>query len=134
MMFEGRVIAFALAFALAGRLYGYRTAFDPSFARYSPGVLTVHELLDSASREGLKRVEFLGAADTFKTELADRLEPLHVGLGLVGSAQGRAVVAGRTTFRQLRETLKGSPTARAAYDRARPLVVRVGRSKNVLKA
>jgi CelD/BcsL family acetyltransferase involved in cellulose biosynthesis len=134
MKFEGRMIAFALAFALADRLYGYRTAFDPSFARYSPGLLTLHALLASASREGLRRVEFLGAADAFKIELADRLEPLHLGIGLPGSAQGRVVVAGRTSFRRFREMLKGSPAARAAYDRARPLMARVGRSKNVLKA
>jgi CelD/BcsL family acetyltransferase involved in cellulose biosynthesis len=134
MTFEGRVIAFALAFALSGRLYGYRTAFDPSFARYSPGLLTVHALLAAACREGLQRVEFLGAADTFKLELADRLEPLHVGIGLAGSAQGRAVVAARTGFRQLREGLKRSPAARAAYDRARPLLARVARTKDVLKA
>jgi CelD/BcsL family acetyltransferase involved in cellulose biosynthesis len=134
MTFEGGVIAFALAFALAGRLYGYRTAFDPSFARYSPGLLTVHALLASACREGLQRVELLGAADTFKVELADRLEPIHVGIGLAGSAQGRTVVAARTSFCQLREGLKRSPAARAAYDRARPLLARVARTKNVLKA
>jgi CelD/BcsL family acetyltransferase involved in cellulose biosynthesis len=134
MTFEGRLVAFALAFALAGRLYAYRTAFDPSFGRYSPGLLTVHSLLASACREGLQRVEFLGAADTFKLELADRLEPLHVGIGLAGSARGRAVVTARTRFRQLREGLKRSPAARAAYDRARPLLARAARTKNVLKA
>jgi CelD/BcsL family acetyltransferase involved in cellulose biosynthesis len=134
MAFEGRPIAFALAFALSGRLYGYRTAFDPSFARYSPGVLTVHALLAAACREGLERVEFLGAADTFKVELTDRLEPLHVGIGLAGSPRGRAVVAARTGLRQLRGAVKRSPAARAAYDRARPLLARVTRTKNVLKA
>lgn len=134
MTFEGGVIAFALAFALAGRLYGYRTAFDPSFARCSPGLLTLHALLASACREGLQRVEFLGAADAFKAELADRFEPLHVGIGLAGSARGRGVVAARTSFRQLREELKRSPAARAAYDQARPLLARVARTKNVLKA
>jgi CelD/BcsL family acetyltransferase involved in cellulose biosynthesis len=134
MTFDGGVIAFALAFALAGRLFCYRTAFDPSFGRYSPGLLTVHALLASACREGLQRVEFLGAADTFKLELADRLEPLHVGIGLAGTARGRAVVAARTSIRQVREGLKRSPAARAAYDRARPLLARVARTKNVLKA
>jgi CelD/BcsL family acetyltransferase involved in cellulose biosynthesis len=134
MAFEGGLIAFALAFALAGRLYGYRTAFDPSFARYSPGGLTVHALLAAACREGLERVEFLGAADAFKLELADRLEPLHVGIGLAGSPRGRAVVAARTGLRQLRGAVKGSPAARAAYDRVRPLLARVTRTKNVLKA
>jgi CelD/BcsL family acetyltransferase involved in cellulose biosynthesis len=134
MTFEGHPIAFALAFSLSGRLYCYRTAFDPSFARYSPGLLTLHALLASASREGLQRVEFLGAADTFKVELADRFEPLHVGIGLAGSTRGRAVVAARTGFRQLREGLKRSPAARAAYERARPLLARVARTKNVLRA
>jgi CelD/BcsL family acetyltransferase involved in cellulose biosynthesis len=134
MRFDGRVIAFALAFALAGRLYGYRMAFDPSFARYSPGILTVYELLASASREGLRRVEFLGAADQFKGELADGLEPIYVGLGLAGSAQGRAVVTARTTVRRLRERLRSSPAARRAYDTARPLFERVARTKDVLKA
>jgi CelD/BcsL family acetyltransferase involved in cellulose biosynthesis len=133
LRFEGRAIAFALAFALSGRLFGYRTAFDPSFARCSPGLLTLHELLGAASREGLQRVEFLGAADQFKAELADDLEPLHLGLGLAGTPQGRAIVAARTGARRLREVLSHSPVARRAYEGARPLLTRLTRSKNVLK-
>jgi CelD/BcsL family acetyltransferase involved in cellulose biosynthesis len=132
--FERRTIAFALALAVGGRLFGYRTAFDPSFARYSPGVLTVHELLGAASREGLQRVEFLGAADQFKVELADDLEPLHLGLGLAGTRQGRAIVAARTGARRFREAVSHSSAARRAYDGVRPLLTRLTRSKNVLKA
>jgi CelD/BcsL family acetyltransferase involved in cellulose biosynthesis len=134
LRFDERPIAFALAFALAGRLYGYRMAFDPSFGRYSPGVLTLHELLAAASREGLRRVEFLGAADRFKLDLADELEPFYLGLGLAGTTQGRAVVAARSGFRRLRERVSRSPTARRAYDRARPLLTRIERPRNVLRA
>jgi CelD/BcsL family acetyltransferase involved in cellulose biosynthesis len=134
MRFAGRAIAFALAFTLGGRLYGYRMAFDPSFGRYSPGILNLVELLASASQEGLKRVEFLGAADRFKLELADDLEPLHLGLGLAATPRGHAVVTTRISVRRLRERLKGSATARRAYDSARPLLERLARSKNVLKA
>jgi CelD/BcsL family acetyltransferase involved in cellulose biosynthesis len=134
MSIDGRAIAFTLAFALAGRLYGYRMAFDPSFAPYSPGVLTLYELLAAASREGLRRVELLGAADQFKLELADGFEPIYVGLGLPGSARGRAVVTARTSVRRLRERLRSSPAARRAYDTARPLIDRVARKKDVLKA
>jgi CelD/BcsL family acetyltransferase involved in cellulose biosynthesis len=130
---EGRAIAFALAFALAGRLYGYRMAFDPSFARYSPGLLALQNLLASASREGLRRVEFLGAADTFKLELADDLQPLYLGLGLAGSPQGRAIVAARTGGRRIRELVSRSRAARRVYDSGRPLLTRVARPKNVLK-
>jgi CelD/BcsL family acetyltransferase involved in cellulose biosynthesis len=131
---DGRAIAFALAFALAGRLYGYRMAFDPSFGPHSPGVLNLHELLASACREGLRRVEFLGAADRFKLDLADDLEPLHLGLGLAGTLEGRAVVSARSGGRRVRELVRRSPTARRAYERARPLLTRVARSKNVLRA
>jgi CelD/BcsL family acetyltransferase involved in cellulose biosynthesis len=134
MSIDGRAIAFTLAFALAGRLYGYRMAFDPSFAPYSPGVLTLYELLAAASREGLRRVELLGAADQFKLELADGFEPIYVGLGLPGSARGRAVVTARTSVRRLRERLRSSPAARRAYDTARPLIDRVAHTKDVLKA
>jgi CelD/BcsL family acetyltransferase involved in cellulose biosynthesis len=125
---------FALAFACAGRLYGYRTAFDPSFARHSPGLLTLHQLLAAACEEGLQRAELLGAADRFKLELADDLEPLHLGLGLARTLQGRAVVTIRTGVRRLRERVSRSTTARRAYDRARPLLTRVARTKNVLRA
>jgi CelD/BcsL family acetyltransferase involved in cellulose biosynthesis len=134
MRFAGRAIAFALAFALAGRLYGYRMAFDPSFARYSPGLLTLLELLTSASREGVRRVEFLGGADPFKLELADDLEPLHLGLGLAATSRGHAVVAARSSVLRLRRRLSHSGTARRAYESARPLLARLARPKNVLKA
>jgi CelD/BcsL family acetyltransferase involved in cellulose biosynthesis len=134
MKFAGRPIAFALAFALAGRLCGYRMAFDPSFARHSPGFLTLLELLTSASHEGVKRVEFLGGADPFKVELADDLEPLHLGLGLAATARGHAVVTTRSSVLRLRHRLSHSATARRAYDSARPLLARLARPKNVLKA
>jgi CelD/BcsL family acetyltransferase involved in cellulose biosynthesis len=133
MKFAGQAIAFTLAFALGGRLYGYRMAFDPSFARYSPGFVSLLELLASASQEGMNRVELLGGADPFKLELADDLEPLHLGLGLAATARGRAVVTTRSGVRQLRERLKSSTTARRAYDSARPLLARLARPKDVLK-
>jgi CelD/BcsL family acetyltransferase involved in cellulose biosynthesis len=133
MTFAGQAIAFTLAFALGGRLYGYRMAFDPSFARYSPGIVSLVELLASASQEGLKRVEFLGAADSFKLELADDLEPLHLGLGLAATPRGHAVVSTRSSVRRARERLKRSETARRAYDSARPLLARLARPKDVLK-
>jgi CelD/BcsL family acetyltransferase involved in cellulose biosynthesis len=134
LRFNGRPIAFALAFALAGRLYVYRMAFDPSFGRSSPGLRTLHELLASAGRDGLRRVELLGTADRFKLDLADDLEPLFLGLGLAGSAQGRAVVAARSGVRRLRQRLSRSPTARRVYDLVRPLSTPVARPKNPMKA
>jgi hypothetical protein len=48
----------------------------------------------------------LVAAEPFKLRLADRLEPVHLGLGLAATARGRAVVTTRTTVLRLRERLK----------------------------
>jgi CelD/BcsL family acetyltransferase involved in cellulose biosynthesis len=129
----GQTIAFLLAFALAGRLYLYRTAFDHAYASFGPGFLTLLETFASAAREGVTRVEFLGAADFFKLRLADRLEPLHLGVGLAGTARGRAAVTARTSVLWLHERLKNSPTARRAYDSARPLRARLGRPKDALR-
>jgi CelD/BcsL family acetyltransferase involved in cellulose biosynthesis len=134
MSVGGQAIAFLLAFALAGRLYLYRMAFDPSFARYGPGLLTVLETIASGAGEGLKRVEFLGGAESFKLRLADRIEPLHLGVGLAGTARGRAVVRTRAGILELRERLKRSPTVRRAYDRALPLRTRLSRPKDALRS
>ena len=129
----GQAIAFLLAFSVAERAYLYRMAFDPSFARYGPGLLTVLETLASAAREGLMRVEFLGGAESFKLQLADRLEPLHLGVGLATTARGRAVVRTRIAILRLRERLKRSPTVRRAYDSAMPLRTRLTRPKDALR-
>jgi CelD/BcsL family acetyltransferase involved in cellulose biosynthesis len=133
MSVGGQAIAFQLALALEGRLYLYRTAFDPSFARYSPGFQTVLESVACAAREGLRQVEFMGGAEGFKLQLADRFDPLHLGLGLAGTARGRAVVTARTSFLRLRERLKRSTIARRAYDRAWPLRKRLARPREVMK-
>jgi CelD/BcsL family acetyltransferase involved in cellulose biosynthesis len=134
MSTDGQTIAFLLGFALAGRLYLYRMAFDPSFARYGPGLLTVLETIASAAGEGLKRVEFLGGAESFKLRLADRLEPLHLGVGLAATARGRALVEARTRVLRLRERLKQSPTVRRAYDSAMPLRTRLARPKDAMRS
>jgi CelD/BcsL family acetyltransferase involved in cellulose biosynthesis len=129
----GLAIAFELTFELSGRLYLYRTAFDPAFARYGPGLLVLLDVIAYASRERMSRVEFLGGGETYKLALADRLEPLHLGLGLAATARGRAVVTTRTGVLRLRERLKHSPTARRAWDSSRPLRARLTRAKNDLR-
>lgn len=133
MRLGGQAIAFELTFVLAGRLYLYRTAFDPAFARYGPGLLILLDAIAYASRERLTRVEFLGGGEAHKLALADHLEPLHLGLGLAATARGRAVVSTRTGILRLRERLKRSPAARRAYDRTRPLRTRLMRAKNDLR-
>jgi CelD/BcsL family acetyltransferase involved in cellulose biosynthesis len=130
---NGRPIAFHYYFALEGRMYLHRVAFDPAFARFSPGLLNILDTLEIGAAEGLTRVEFLGGAERYKVELTDRFEPLHLGLGLASSAVGQAVVATRTRWLRARERLKRSATARRLHDGLEPARRIVMRQKDVLR-
>ena len=79
---DGRAVAFHYYFAFEGRMYVHRLAFDPALARFSPGLVNTLDTIEAAADEGLTRVEFLGGAERYKTELADGFEPLCHGLGL----------------------------------------------------
>ena len=83
--------------------------------------------------DGVTRVEFLGGAERYKVELADRLEPLHLGLGLPGSATGRAVVRSRATWLTLRERGKSSELARKLYYGSAATRNRLARRRDVLR-
>jgi CelD/BcsL family acetyltransferase involved in cellulose biosynthesis len=130
---NGRAIAFTYYFALEGRAFLHRMAFDPAFGRVSPGLTNMYDALETGASEGLTRFEFLGGPDRYKIELTDRIEPLHAGLGLAGSPAGRAVVAGRSRWLRLRESLKRSPTARSLYDGLAPARRLLARPRDVMR-
>jgi CelD/BcsL family acetyltransferase involved in cellulose biosynthesis len=112
---DGRAIAFFLYLALAGRMYVYRLAFDPSFARYSPGMLNTLSALQTASDEGITRVEFLGAGERYKLELCDRIEPLYQGVGMASGLRGRGGSAVTVGAIRLRRRLRQSPALHRLY-------------------
>ena len=112
---DGRPVAFHYYLVLDGRMYVYRIAFDPSFSRLSPGVINTLDAIEYAAAEGVTRVEFLGGAERYKVELADRLEPLCQGLGLASTLKGRAAVAARVGGIRMRMQLKRSPALRRFY-------------------
>jgi CelD/BcsL family acetyltransferase involved in cellulose biosynthesis len=112
---DGRTIAFHYYFALAGRMYVYRLAFDPAFARFSPGLVNTLDALEAASDEGLDTVEYLGGDERYKLELSDRLEPLHQGLGLTRTPHGTLAVEARLANVRLRRRLKRSPAVHRFY-------------------
>lgn len=118
---DGRPIAFHYYFVLSGRMYVHRLAFDPALARFSPGLIATLAALEAASAEGVTRVEFLGGAERYKLELADRLEPLHLGVGLSRTVRGRAYVLARLAAITLQLRLKRSaPLVRFYYDGLAP--------------
>jgi CelD/BcsL family acetyltransferase involved in cellulose biosynthesis len=124
---DGRAIAFHYFFALEGRMYVHRLAFDPALARYSPGIVNTLDTIEAAAGEGLRRVEFLGGDERYKVELADRFEPLCHGLGAASGARGRAYAAAHVGSIRLRMRLKRSPRLRRLYFDGLAPVRRLGR-------
>jgi CelD/BcsL family acetyltransferase involved in cellulose biosynthesis len=92
-------------------------AFDPELARWSPGTLVMHDALAIASAHGALRVELLGGAEPYKRALTDRVEPLHIGLGLARGARGHAALAYRRAAITARRELARRPRMRRAWYR-----------------
>src|SRR5258705_272300 len=71
----------------------------------------------TAAARGARRVELHGGAEAYKRALADRVDPLHVGLGLARGARGHAAVACRRTAIGARRELARRPRLRRAWYR-----------------
>ena len=65
-------------------------------------------------------MEFLGGAERYKLELADRLEPLYHGVGLATTARGHGAATLRATSIRARQRLKETPVRRLYYDGLAP--------------
>jgi CelD/BcsL family acetyltransferase involved in cellulose biosynthesis len=123
----GRPVACNYFLLLEHRMYFHELAFDPAFARVSPGVLATLAAIEAAADEGARRVEFLGGAERYKLELADRFEPLYQGIGLAVTARGRVASTYRETAIRARRVLKRTPVRDLYYDGLAP-VRRVART------
>jgi CelD/BcsL family acetyltransferase involved in cellulose biosynthesis len=131
---DGRAIAFHYYLAFEGRMYVHRLAFDPAFARFSPGLVNTLDTIEAAAAEGLTRVEFLGGAERYKIELADGFEPLCHGLGLARNARARALVSAQLGMIHLRLRLKRSPSLHRLYlDGIAPIRRWAARSRDALR-
>jgi CelD/BcsL family acetyltransferase involved in cellulose biosynthesis len=112
---DGRAVAFVYYFALEGRMFMHKLAFDPAYEPYSPGVVTLFEAISGAADEGLSVVEFLGGGERYKLELADRLDPVYEAVGLANGLLGAAARTARLGALQLRVHLRRSSAARSVY-------------------
>jgi CelD/BcsL family acetyltransferase involved in cellulose biosynthesis len=111
----GRAIAFHYFLLFERRMYVNRLAFDPAYARHSPGLLNTLDAIEAAAAEGATMVEFLGGAERYKVELADRLEPLYEAIGLAPTLRGRLAVAGIVNAIRVRKWAKRSQRLRRFY-------------------
>jgi CelD/BcsL family acetyltransferase involved in cellulose biosynthesis len=112
---DGSPVAANVYLRLPRTLYGLVMAFDPAFARYSPGSEALYSALENAASEGVTRAEFLGAATGYKQRFSDRVEPIYQGIGLARTARGRLGADAFVAGIRLRRRAKTSETARRLY-------------------
>jgi CelD/BcsL family acetyltransferase involved in cellulose biosynthesis len=115
MRLDGRPIAFHSWFVVGSSIYLHRNAFDAELSRYGPGLVALRRSLAAASDLGAQRVEYLGGAEQFKRDLADRFEPLYQGFGLARGAAGHAYVARAQLAIAVRKRLKRSDRLHRLY-------------------
>jgi CelD/BcsL family acetyltransferase involved in cellulose biosynthesis len=118
---DGRAVACNYFMLVGEAMYFHELAFDPAVGQWSPGLLTTLEAIAAAEREGARRVEFLGGAERYKLELADRCEPLHQGVGLAGTLRGRAAAPLCALAFQARRRLKDTRARGVYYDGLAPV-------------
>ena len=125
---DGRPIAFHYFFLFERRMYVHRLAFDPGYSRYSPGLLNTLDAIEAGAADGATIVEFLGGAERYKLELADRFEPLYEAIGLAPTLRGRLAVAAVVNGIRLRRRAKRSEALRRFYyEGLSPVRVAAGR-------
>ena len=112
---DGRAVAFHYYFALEGRMYVHRLAFDPALARWSPGLVNTLDAIEAAADEGLTSVEFLGGGERYKLELADGVQPLFHGFGAASGVRGRVYAGAQLATIRTRLRLKRSPRLHRLY-------------------
>jgi CelD/BcsL family acetyltransferase involved in cellulose biosynthesis len=112
---DGRPIAFHSWFVIGDAIYLHRNAFDAGLSRYGPGLVALRRSLAAASERGARRVEYLGGAEQFKRDLADRFAPLHQGFGLAHGVVGNAYVKRAQLAIAVRKRLKRNERLHRLY-------------------
>ncbi len=112
---DGRPIAFHSWFAIGDAIYLHRNAFDAGLSRYGPGLVALRRSFAAASERGARRVEYLGGAEQFKRDLADRFEPLYQGFGLAQGVVGSAYVKRAQLAIAVRKRLKRNERLHRLY-------------------
>jgi CelD/BcsL family acetyltransferase involved in cellulose biosynthesis len=111
---DGRAIAFDFFFVVDSVMYAYRTAYDPHFARYSPGLLVVFEAAAIASRAGATEIWWGRGCETYKTQFANHFRPVYE-VRCSTSSRGRLWSLGRQLRGPVDDAIRGDPRIYRAY-------------------
>ena len=72
-----RPVAALYGFVYNGVLYCYLSGFDPEFEAVSPGVLLLHQVVESAIHEGLVACDLLRGREAYKYRWNICEQPLY---------------------------------------------------------
>ena len=113
---DGRAIAFHYWFALEGRMYVHRLAFDPALSRWSPGLVNTLDAIEAAAGGRASRGSSSSAAASatssswrMRSRAADA-----TGSRSPRASRGRAYAAAQMATIRTRLRLKQSPAAAPA--------------------
>jgi CelD/BcsL family acetyltransferase involved in cellulose biosynthesis len=102
---DGRTAAANLDYELGGRLFMFKTGFDPAFARQAPGHLLVSHVFDDGIARGVREFDFMRGDHAYKLGWTNRTRHLvTVRLtrpGLNGYLAAWRTRAAQTTSRYL---------------------------------
>lgn len=91
---DNRLLSYHFGFIAQNQYYDYSLAFDPEFGKYSPGLLSLADLLNQCFDAGLSRLDFLRGAENYKalwTNTASQNINLHV---FSGNFRSKAMATG----------------------------------------
>jgi CelD/BcsL family acetyltransferase involved in cellulose biosynthesis len=107
---DGRPLAFQFGIEELGAYYFLKGGYDVSFRQFAPAKLLVRHMLARAFDLGLQRFEFLGAAESWKSEWTttcrQRVEVSTFTRGPLGQASWLAHRFGRPVAKNLVTRLK----------------------------
>ncbi len=120
---EGSPVAFREFAVVDDFVHGYRNEFDPSFARYSLGVLAIASAFDDAIAGGARLGSLGNGNDAYKDHLTTRKEPVLRGFvagdTLLGGAGTTALTGGHRLRGAVRDSIDGHPRMERAVRRVR---------------
>jgi len=122
----GRIAAAEYSLYGGGVMNSWLLAFEPEFARVSPGMLLVERVIKAAATRGMARVDMGPGDDRHKTTFTNTVTPLDEGFLATPSFRGAAEAAIDGVWRRA-EAIPAASLARLA-GRARRRLEQIGRA------
>ncbi|MFG1944417.1 GNAT family N-acetyltransferase [Nonomuraea sp. NPDC048826] len=116
---DGAPVAGHFGLRSRSALVGWFPAYDPAFAKYSPGLIQHLRMAEGAAEAGLEAIDLsVGAGYEYKDALADRTVPVAEGVVRRRTARAGAHWARTEPVRRVRRAILDSPALYGLADRA----------------